>query len=117
MQKLLVLLFILSSVVVFGQHSKTGPTKKLHHKLEFSDSAISRLRQLDDSVGKAQQAAEDRQKEDSMMQRNNNYILELQKEQRAREKKTAIIRIAIGIGFLIILIIGLTRKRAKKQRN
>lgn len=115
MQKLLVLLFILSSVVVFGQNSKTEPNKKLHHKLEFSDSAMIRLRQLDDSILKAQQAAEARQTEDSMMQRNNNYILELQKEQRAKEKKTAIIRIAIGIGFLIILIIGLTRKRVKKQ--
>lgn len=109
------LLFILSSVVVFGQDGKKEPNKKLHQKLEFSDSALIRLRQLDDSVLKARQAAEARQMEDSIMQRNNNYILELQKEQRAKEKKAAIIRIAIGIGFFIILIIGLTRRRVKKQ--
>jgi hypothetical protein len=115
MLKLLPLLLFLSPVVTLGQNGKKELPQKLHHKLEFTDSMMIKLKQLDDSVIKIQQTAAARQMEDSMMQRNNNDILELQKEQRGREKKTAFIRIAIGIGLLIILIIGLRRKTVKKQ--
>jgi hypothetical protein len=40
-------------------------------------------------------------------------ILQLQKERRAKEKRNAIFRIGIGILFLIVLVIGLSRKRKK----
>ena len=48
------------------------------------------------------------------MERNMNSILELQRDHRAREKRNAIIRIGIGVAFLIVLIIGLRRKAVKK---
>ncbi|MBC7874453.1 MAG: hypothetical protein H7Y01_10675, partial [Ferruginibacter sp.] len=47
------------------------------------------------------------------MSRNINGILQLQKEQKARQKKAAMVRIGIGAGFLVILVIGLSRRRRK----
>ena len=103
------LLFCLSSVFCFGQPGTKQPEEKLTHKPIFNDSSLARLKQLDDSISKAALLKDT----DNSFQRNNNYLLEMQKERRAREKKGAIIRIAIGIGFLIILIFGL-RRRVKK---
>ena len=109
MRKMFLLLFCLSSVFCFGQPGDKKPEERLTHKPVFNDSALVRLKQLDDSIAKAALLKDI----DNSFQRNNNYLLEMQKERRAREKKGAIIRIAIGIGFLIILIFGL-RRRVKK---
>lgn len=38
-------------------------------------------------------------------------ILQLQKENREKQKRAAMIRIAIGAGFLAVLVIGLRRRR------
>lgn len=48
------------------------------------------------------------------MDQNIRGLLALQQEQRARQKKQAIIRIAIGVGMLVILVIGLSRKKRKQ---
>lgn len=40
-------------------------------------------------------------------------IIRLQEENRSRQKKAAMIRIAVGIGFLVILVVGLMRRRKK----
>ena len=42
------------------------------------------------------------------------YIQEIQKENDAKKKRSAMMRIFFGAGFLIILIIGLRRKRKPK---
>src|SRR5258706_3738070 len=109
--KKLLWLFCLVSVTCFGQPGNKERVERLSHKPVFNDSAMLRLKQFDDSVIKEQQLKE----LDESIQRNNNYLLELQKEQRAKQKRGAIIRIAIGIGFLIILIIGLRRKGKKRD--
>ncbi len=41
------------------------------------------------------------------------YFVRLQKENRAKQKKAAMIRIAFGVALLVVLIIGLNRKRKK----
>ena len=46
--------------------------------------------------------------------RNMRYIQEIQKENDAKKKRSAMMRIFFGAGFLIILIIGLRRKRKPK---
>jgi len=46
--------------------------------------------------------------------RNMRYIQEIQKENDAKKKRSAMMRIFLGAGFLIILIIGLRRKRKPK---
>ena len=85
------------------------------------DSSVSmRLKQLSDSVKKeiesvktnTQQAGETKELQENL-EKNNEYFLLQQKERRAKEKQAAVIRIAIGIGFLIILIIGWRRKSKK----
>ncbi|HQU56007.1 MAG TPA: hypothetical protein PLG88_01180 [Chitinophagaceae bacterium] len=45
------------------------------------------------------------------MDQNIQYITDLQKKRREKQKKSAIIRIAIGVGFLILLVVGLSRKK------
>lgn len=44
-------------------------------------------------------------------ERNINAIVELQNEQQERKRKGAFVRIAIGVGLLVILIIGLARRK------
>lgn len=38
-------------------------------------------------------------------------ILQLQKEQKAKQKKAAMIRIGIGVALLALLVVGLRRKK------
>lgn len=109
MQNLLLLLFCLFSIISFGQQSDTSPEKKLRPKVVFDDSAMIRLTKFQDSIRKAEEMEEF----NKTNQQNLNYLLEMQKERKAKEKRNAIIRIAIGIGFFIILVIGL-RRRVKK---
>lgn len=53
--------------------------------------------------------------ENERNERNLNAIVELQRDRRAKQKKAAIIQIALGVGFLIILFIGLARRRKLKD--
>ena len=48
------------------------------------------------------------------LERNMKYILEIQKEQKAKKLRSAYIRIAIGVFLLILLFVGL-RYRGKKR--
>ena len=45
-----------------------------------------------------------------------NNLLEYQKEQRARQKKQAFLYIGLGIFFLIVLIVGLMRRKKTASR-
>lgn len=120
MQKFLLLFFLLPSV----SFSQPGSSSKLNEKggtRPLIDSSVSKeLKHLSDSVKKAiesakmngLQAGETKELQESL-ERNNEYFLLQQKERRAKEKQAALIRIAIGIGFLIILIIGWRRKSKK----
>ncbi len=65
--------------------------------------SITRAIKTRDSIAQQQQ-----------FDRNVNNIMELQKENRSKQKKAAMVRIAIGVGFLIILIIGLMRRKKAK---
>jgi hypothetical protein len=113
MRNLLLLLFCLFSITCFGQQSDTTSGKKSSPaKVVFDDSALIRLTRFQDSIRKAEEMEEF----NKTNQKNLSYFLQLQKERRAKQKRNAIIRIAIGIGFLIILVIGL-RRRAKKAGN
>ena len=83
----------------------------------MNDSVFNKLKRFDDSIQNIQEEARKKEKlkqieEDS--QRNMDYILQLQKERRAKEKRNAIIRIGIGLIFFVVLIVGLRRRRLKK---
>lgn len=47
------------------------------------------------------------------MVRNMDSIMRYQKEQRAKQKRAAIIRIAFGAAMLVLLVVGLSRRRKK----
>lgn len=112
MRNLLLLLFCVFSIIGFGQQNDTVSEKPSRPRVVFDDSAMMRLERFRDSVSKAQEMEEF----NKTNQKNLSYFLQLQKERRAKQKREAVIRIAIGIGFLIILIIGL-RRRAKKASS
>ena len=112
MRNLFLLLFCLFSIIGIGQPNDTVPQKQTRPRVIFDDSAMMRLERFKDSASKAQEMEEFNKNN----QKNLSYFLQLQKGRRAKQKREAIIRIAIGIGFLIILVIGL-RRRAKKPSN
>lgn len=113
MRNLLLLLFCLSSIISSGQQIDTGLEKKSRPGVVFDDSAMMRLERFKDSITKAEQMKEFTKTN----QQNLSYFVQLQKERRAKEKRGAIIRIAIGIGFLIVLIIGLRRRVIKAVKK
>ena len=78
----------------------------------IDDSVIKKVQQLKDSIAASIQTIKPVQTLENISQ-NFDWILQLQKEQRAKQKKAAIIRIAIGIGLLVVLVIGLRRKGKK----
>ena len=80
----------------------------------MNDSVFTRLKQFDDSVQEDARKKEELKQIEQDSQRNMDYFLQLQKERRAKEKRNAIMRIGIGVAFLIVLIIGLRRRRLKK---
>lgn len=110
MQKFLFLLLIISSFVSHSQQEST--TKKRQHikELVFDDSTIQKLQQLKDSGAKTIQLQEANQARENIS-RNADGILQLEKEQTAKKKKAAIVRIGIGAALLAVLIIGLGRRK------
>lgn len=109
MKRIFLFLVLFFSLIAGGQMDKKLGKKG---KLFASDSVIEKIEQLRDSV---QQEISNRNKESIEVDnvRNVNYLLDLQKERKAKQKRNAIIRIAIGLGLLIILVIGWRRKSKK----
>jgi hypothetical protein len=111
MQKLFLPFLLLFAVTVFAQPGEKEQ-RQVKTKLVIDSSASVKLKQFSDSLEKAQTETFKTQMNENL-QRGNDYFLQLQKERRAKEKKAAMIRIGIGIFFLLILVIGL-RRRIKK---
>jgi hypothetical protein len=114
MRKILLPLFLLLFINGFSQPGSKPAEGKNHHKLIMNDSVLSRLKQFDDSVQEDTRKKEELKQIEQDSQRNMDYFLQLQREHRAREKRNAIMRIGIGVAFLILLIVGLRRRRLKK---
>lgn len=83
---------------------------KMRNKINLlqNDSTVQKLIQFKDSIAKTLPAIDSNQVRADM-----NSILELQKDRKAKQKRNAIIRIAIGASLLLLLVIGL-RRRSKK---
>ena len=113
MSKLLFLLFLLISVEGLTQPGDSLIQRQSNQQSVVDDSVLPKQGTQKDSVINMPFKADSLQFKESM-ERNMNSILELQRDHRAREKRNAIIRIGIGVAFLIVLIIGLRRKVVKK---
>lgn len=71
---------------------------------------VAPLQTIEDSLQKKQQ--EDIRKEtNDQMDRNLSAFVRMQKEREKKEKQKMYVRIALGILFLIVLIVGLMRRR------
>ena len=75
-----------------------------------SDSVVQKIQRFKDSIAKAI----DSQQVSVNVQNNVNQLLEIQKENKDRKRRAAITRLAIGAGFLALLVIGLMRRRKKQ---
>lgn len=105
MRHSLPVIFLLFSIAVYPQ--KPDSLSKDTSLPVISGSMNSSFESYADSINKEMIK---RQTQSSI-----DFFVQLQKERKAKEKKQAIIRLSIGIGFLIILIIGLLRRRKAKK--
>jgi hypothetical protein len=110
MKFFLLFVSLLYGLICFSQSAENTQKSSRGHKLIINDSLIKKLQYFKDSTAKALLQADSSQIRIDIS-RNMDSFLQLQKEQKAKQKKAAIIRIAIGISFLVLLIIGLKRRK------
>jgi hypothetical protein len=110
MRKLLLPLLLLITLIGHTQADTTSQNSAGRASLVNHDSLV-KVREFNDSVAKESQKKQDLE----MMQRNLDSLMRVQKERDAKQKKAAMIRIGIGVAFLVILVIGLLRRRKKKN--
>jgi hypothetical protein len=112
MRKIALLLFLLP---VYNAGAQTAVEKNggLKKQLIADSTVMQKLQEIRDSAI-LQQAVPDAEEIKESVSRNAGTILEFQREREAKQKKAAMIRIAIGLGFLAILVIGLLRRRKKQ---
>ncbi len=110
MRNFILLLLLCSTFSVFSQQDTRSSEKSPRQALVSNDSDASRMQWIKDSAALTIQI---RSREEgnikAMLQ-----VAEQVRESRAKEKRNAYLRIGIGVAFLIVLIVGLLRKRAKK---
>ena len=113
MKTLLFLLSVLFATTCCSQVKDSNRRAGGKLKILRDTQTLQRIQQLKDSVleqvGQPDTAAIREQ-----VTRDTDTILEFQKEQRARERRGAFIRIAIGVLLLGILIFGFVRRRRSK---
>ncbi len=113
MKAILFSILFLSGTFVVGQPADTSSTEI---KRINGDSIVGALQKRSDSLAEAIYLADSNLRK-QQFQNNTNYILRLQQENKAKQKKAAMIRIAIGVGFLTILIFGLLRRRKFQSKT
>jgi hypothetical protein len=107
-ETILLLLFLAIAVTAFAQ---PGDSIKRSHERRLLISNDSVVAKLKDSVLNSPGFDSIQVREN--IDRNMSGMLQMQKEQKVRDKRAATIRIAIGMALLIVLIIGLRRKMVK----
>ena len=111
MHKLALILLMAVSLTASAQPRLKGKmAADTVSKLIANDSMAIRLQQQKDSITEKLRVEEAQKAE---WERNGQAILELQHDQTARKKRNAILNIAIGAGFLVLLVFGLLRRRKK----
>lgn len=109
MKKFLLFLLLITGMATLSQTRDKIKKSKGRHQLVSGDSIINELQRMKDSVAIAYKTDNDQSQQN--ISRNMQGILQLQKEQKEKQKKGALIRIGIGITFLVLLIIGWRRRR------
>lgn len=104
------ILFLLLVICIAGSSQKN--VQKPGKALLNNDSVLAGIEQLKDSVVQSNLQHDSLQ---PVLSFNNNLdqLIKMQKEREAKQKRSAIIRIAIGVLLLLLMFIGLMRKRKK----
>ncbi|MEO7983452.1 MAG: hypothetical protein ABI688_05150 [Bacteroidota bacterium] len=112
MKRFLLGLFLLVGIMGYSQDPDSNMNKMGKPKLLRDSTTVKKLEDIKDSMATVVPVMEEHViSEDAT--RNIESIMSYQKEQRAKQKKAAIIRIVIGLAFLGVLIVGLSRRRKK----
>jgi predicted ABC-type ATPase len=115
MRKLILFLFLTVSVTSFAQPRFKGKAAMdTTAKLISSDTIAMQLQHQRDSIAEEIQQAKERNEQSV---RNGQMVLELQRENTARKKRSAFLNIAIGVGFAVLLVFGLLRRRKKPENT
>jgi len=112
MRKLLLAGLLTISVCGNAQPDNSRQKGEGLKKMALNDSAIKRLERFRDSAARALQLVKDTQVQEDIS-RNVNDIIQLEQEQQQRKKNSAMVRIGIGLSLLVVLFVGLMRKRRK----
>lgn len=110
MKKTLLLLFLFASMTGFSQKA----LQKGRKKLIINDTVVERMQHLKDSMILAQKEQKDSGAIIKDFNPNFDYLVQLQKDQKAKQKRAAMIRIGIGAALLVVLFIGLMRRKKKE---
>ena len=110
MKRFFLLLFIVSSITGYPQNGDTANEKFRKRKLIPDASTVEKLQKIKDSFINTMPPVDEKKMQEDIS-RNVDGILQLQKDNKAKQKKAAMIRIAIGLAFLALLIIGLRRRK------
>ena len=110
MKKFLLLLYIITGVAGYSQNGVTTKKRMDVRKLIHDTSTVNKLEQIKDSAVNSIKATEEN-KIQKDISRNVDGLLQLQKEQKAKKKNAAMIRIGIGVALLVVFIIGLRRRK------
>ena len=112
MRRLFILFFLFLSILAVGQ---PGPKGKLNQRpIVITDSMVDILKKQSDSITHLRKQQEMKEFSETN-QRNLDSFLRARNEQRAREKRNAMVRIAIGVVLLIVLVIGLRRRKSMSK--
>lgn len=115
MRKIFLSFFLLINIVVFCQPGDT--TISAARKKEIDDSLNMILSKISDSVGTPLPIYDDTATVKREVNAGLDYFVRMQEERRKDEKKSAMLKIALGILLLAVLIFGLMRKPSKKERK
>jgi len=110
MRSIFLCLFLCSTSIVFSQEETPSVKNSLKQSSTQNDPVIEKMQRATDSSAKS---IEMKQWEE----RNIKAMLEISaqvEKNRAKEKRNAYLCIGFGVALLVVLIIGLMRKRAKK---
>lgn len=103
----IIILLPLFSNAQAGTKTRKGDIKE---KLFSNDSVQQKIQKIKEDIARAV----DSQQVSVNVQNNVNQLLEIQKENKDRQRRAAITRIAIGASFLALLVVGLMKKRKKQ---
>lgn len=110
MKRFLISLLIILPLFVDAQATDKIRKGDIKHQMLNKDSVAQKIQRFKDSIAKkidSQQVAIN-------LQNNVDQLLEIQKENKDRQRSAAITRLAIGAAFLALLVMGLMKRRKKQ---